>query len=156
GEDEINFEFNSHLLASAFERRMADGSSKILDLNWSPITDVGGNIVRLLVCIRDVTELRKLAAEASAQKRELEMIGEILAVEAGKFRDFVVSTIRLIDESDVLLHESLAPSQDLLAQLFRNMHTIKGNARTYGLCHLADLAHDAERSYEELRKPHPS
>lgn len=156
GEDEINFEFNSHLLASEFERRMADGSSKILDLNWSPITDASGTIVRLLICIRDVTELRKLAAEASAQKRELEMIGEILAVDAGKFRDFVVSTIRLIDESDVRLHESLAPSQDLLAQLFRNMHTIKGNARTYGLRHLADLAHDAERSYEELRKPHPS
>ncbi|MDE2600215.1 MAG: HAMP domain-containing protein [Rhodocyclaceae bacterium] len=156
GEDEINFEFNSHLLTSEFEKQMADGSNKILDLNWSPITDAAGNIVRLLLCIRDVTELRKLAAEATAQKRELEMIGEILAVDAGKFHDFVVSTIKLIDEIDVLLHESLAPSQDVLAQLFRNMHTVKGNARTYGLRHLADLAHEAERSYEELRKPHPT
>jgi two-component system chemotaxis sensor kinase CheA len=156
GEDEINFEFNSHLLASEFEKRMADGSSKILDLNWSPITDGNGTILRLLLCIRDVTELRKLAAEATAQKRELEMIGEILAVEAGRFHNFIASTIKLIDEIDVLLHESHTPSQAMLAQLFRNMHTVKGNARTYGLRHLADLAHEAERTYEELRKPHPA
>lgn len=156
GEDEINFEFNSHLLVTEFEKRMADGSSKILDLNWSPITDASGTIVRLLVCIRDVTELRKLAAEATAQKRELEMIGEILAVEAGKFHGFVASTFKLIDEMDVLLHENRAPGQELLSHLFRNMHTVKGNARTYGLRHLADLAHEAERTYEELRKPHPT
>ena len=31
------------------------------------------------------------------------------------------------------------------------MHTIKGNARTYGLLHLTHEVHDAEQSYDDLR-----
>ncbi|MET0334731.1 MAG: ATP-binding protein, partial [Rhizobacter sp.] len=36
--------------------------------------------------------------------------------------------------------------------LFRNMHTIKGNARTYGLLGLTNQVHSAEQRYDELRK----
>jgi len=36
--------------------------------------------------------------------------------------------------------------------LFRNMHTIKGNARTYGLLHLTNTVHEAEAAYDVLRK----
>ena len=32
------------------------------------------------------------------------------------------------------------------------MHTIKGNARTYGLLHLTNLVHEAEQAYDALRK----
>jgi two-component system chemotaxis sensor kinase CheA len=35
------------------------------------------------------------------------------------------------------------------------MHTIKGNARTYGLRHLTNIVHEAEQPYAELRKPRP-
>lgn len=44
------------------ERSLADGRVKVLDLNWSPIEDETGTIQRLLLCVRDVTELRRLAA----------------------------------------------------------------------------------------------
>ena len=33
----------------------------------------------------------------------------------------------------------------IVAALFRNMHTIKGNARTYSLQHLTNIVHEAER-----------
>jgi two-component system chemotaxis sensor kinase CheA len=36
--------------------------------------------------------------------------------------------------------------------LFRNMHTIKGNARTYGLLHLTNTVHEAEAAYDLLRQ----
>jgi two-component system chemotaxis sensor kinase CheA len=32
------------------------------------------------------------------------------------------------------------------------MHTIKGNARTYGLLHLANIVHEAEQTYDDMRK----
>lgn len=156
GEDEMNFEFNAHLLVGEVEKRMPDGRVKVLDINWSPISDDKGTITRLLVCIRDVTELRKLAAEAHAQKRELELIGEILGVSADKFHDFINSAIKLVDENEIILRDNASHSADAIALLFRNMHTIKGNARTYGLAHLTNLVHEVEQTYEELRKPRPT
>jgi hypothetical protein len=95
GEDSINFEFNQHLLVHETAKRMPDGRVKILDLSWSAITDETGTIVRLMLCVRDVTELRALAAETSDQKRRLEMIGEILAINQEKFHHFIESSSHL-------------------------------------------------------------
>lgn len=156
GEDVMNFAFNEHLMVGEIEKKMADGRVKILDLNWSPITDGADTTVRLMLCVRDVTELRKLAAEANEQKRELEIIGEILAVAQEKFHDFVAGSIKFIDENELLIRQHPEHHAEAIAQLFRNMHTIKGNARTYGLHHLTNVVHEAEQSYDELRKPRPA
>ena len=95
GEDCINFAFNQHLLVGEIAKRMPDGRVKMLDLSWSAITDEDDTIVRLMLCVRDVTELRKLAAEASEQRRRLDMIGEILAVSEEKFQHFIESSAGL-------------------------------------------------------------
>jgi two-component system chemotaxis sensor kinase CheA len=156
GEDAMNFEFNEHLMVTEVEKKMPDGRVKILDLSWSPITDDTDTVVRLMLCVRDVTELKALAAEAGKQKRELEIIGQILAINQEKFHEFVDSSTKFLAENKQLIDASTdargAPDAEVVTQLFRNMHTIKGNARTYGLLHLTNMVHEAEQSYDELRK----
>ncbi|MCP1572347.1 ATP-binding protein [Herbaspirillum rubrisubalbicans] len=153
GEDVMNFEFNEHLMVGEIEKTMADGSVKILDLSWSPITDEADMVIRLMLCVRDVTELRQLAAEANEQKRELEMIGEILAVAPAKFAEFISSARRFLDENEQIVHQNPQATAFAIAKLFRNMHTIKGNGRTYGLLHLANVVHHTEQHYDDLRHP---
>lgn len=153
GEDLMNFEFNEHLMVGEVEKKMADGRVKILDLSWSPITDGADTVIRLMLCVRDVTELRKLAAEANQQKHELEMIGEILAVAAPKFQEFMLTSRRFLDENEQLVHQNPQATAFAIAKLFRNMHTIKGNARTYGLLHMSNVVHDVEQHYDDLRHP---
>lgn len=153
GEDLMNFEFNEHLMVGEIEKRMADGRVKIFDLNWSPIIDENDTIVRLMLCIRDVTELRQLAAEANEQKRELEIIGEILAVSQDKFHEFIAGSLQFVDENESVIRQNTEATGFAVAKLFRNMHTIKGNGRTYGLLHLANIVHEAEQHYEALRDP---
>ena len=152
GEDAINFSFNEHLLVTEIKRRMPDGRVKVLDLNWSAITDDSDTIVRLMLCVRDVTELRKLAAEASEQKRRLEMIGEILAVSEEKFHHFIESSAGFISENERIIRQHSQANRDAIAELFRNMHTIKGNARTYNLQYLTNVVHETEQRYHELRQ----
>lgn len=155
GEDEMNFDFNSHLLPAEVQRGFAGGRSKTLDLSWSPISSEDGTVLRLLLCVRDVTEMRKLALAASAQQRELAIIGEILALEPAKFERFLDGSQRYLAEN--LQAVRCADAADASAQaaavelLFRNMHTIKGNARTYGLQQLTDGVHRVEQEYEALR-----
>ena len=152
GEDEMNFEFNSHLLATEFDKKMPDGRIKSLELSWSPICDEQNVVEKLMICVRDVTEFKRLASEASAQKRELEIIGEILAVSQEKFQEFIHSASQFVDENDEIIRRTRQRDSEIVTQLFRNMHTIKGNARTYGLLHMTSIVHETEMVYDELRK----
>ncbi|MBB5415468.1 ATP-binding protein [Paraburkholderia atlantica] len=152
GEDSMNFEFNQHLLVNEIAKPMADGRVKTLDLSWSAITDEHDVVQRLMLCVRDVTELRALAAEAGEQKRRLEMIGEILAVSQEKFHHFVESATGFISENERIIRQHHEPSHEAVAELFRNMHTVKGNARTYSLQHLTGVVHETEQRYDALRR----
>jgi len=102
--------------------------------------------------VRDVTELRKLAAEASEQKRRLEMIGEILAVSQEKFHHFIESSTGFVSENERIIRKHSEADGEAIAELFRNMHTIKGNARTYNLQYLTNVVHETEQQYQKLRQ----
>jgi two-component system chemotaxis sensor kinase CheA len=154
GEDRMNFEFNSHLLVTQLDKEFSNGRIKSMELSWSPICNADDVVEKLMLCVRDVTEVRQLAAAAGQQKRELEIIGEILAVNQEKFHEFIESAREFLAENEPLIQAVQdQPSQrtDAIGQLFRNMHTIKGNARTYGLLHLTNQVHEAEQSYDALR-----
>ena len=156
GEDEMNFAFNSHLLATEVTKTFPNGRSKILDLNWSPITDESGVTLRVLLCLRDVTELRALEAAAHEQKRELAIIGEILGVNQEKFYEFIQGSNEFLNQNDQIISEVTQETletdrTDVVNRLFRNMHTVKGNARTYGLRYLTNVVHETEQTYQDLR-----
>jgi two-component system chemotaxis sensor kinase CheA len=156
GEDNMNFEFNSHLFITEFDKHFADGRTKSLEVSWSPICNEHDVVEKLMLCVRDVTQLKLLAAEAAQQKRELDIIGQILAINQEKFHAFVDSASAFISENEQLIDgvgtQATQPvDKEIIAQLFRNMHTVKGNARTYGFMHLTNLVHEAEQMYDDLR-----
>jgi chemotaxis protein histidine kinase CheA len=153
GEDAMNFEFNEHLLVHEIEKVMPSGVKKILDLRWAPVINDEDVVGQILLCVRDVTELRKLTAQSLEQKYELEIIGEILGVTEDKFDQFMSSSIAYKLEVENIIRDNPHGGIDAINAMFRNMHTIKGNARTYGLKNLTDKVHITESVYDELRKP---
>ena len=152
GEESMMFDFNRHCLVHEFTMTLPDSRSKILELDWDPIIGENDIIEKLMVTVRDVTELRSLQAEAEKQKTELQFIGQILSVGPDKFTYFIKDATRFLDENEQLIKATETHSSDVIATLFRNMHTIKGNARTYGFMGITDVAHEAETSYDLLRK----
>jgi two-component system chemotaxis sensor kinase CheA len=152
GAGQMNYELNAHLLASGFDKTLPDGRVKSLASSWSPICDEHGVVERLLLCIRDVTEIKRLENEANTRKRQLQMIGEILAVTQEKFHAFAASARNFLEENQRLLQQASEPCANIANYLFRNMHAIKGNARAFALLELTNLTHVAEQSYDDLRK----
>ena len=152
GEDKMNFEFNTHLMVTEFDKKMPDGKIKSLELSWSPICDEKETIEKIMLCVRDVTELKQLAAEANKQKRELEIIGEILSVNQEKFHEFIDNSRQFISQNESIIKKAGKKETETVSLLFRNMHTIKGNSRTYGLLNLTNMIHETEQGYDELRK----
>jgi histidine kinase len=143
------YESNRHLLVSEMRRRRPDGALSILELNWSAIL-ADGVVEKLLVSVKDVTELRHLEQQAEEQRRDLEMIGQILALPRSTYLAFMRDTEKLIKRSELAIASSSLDPEGL-AFLFAAMHTIKGNARTYGFSFLAHSAHDAEETYAACR-----
>ena len=150
GEDHMMFDFNAHLLAKEFECEIND-KRKILSLDWNAIV-AEDEINKLMVTVRDVTLLKELEHEAANQKRELFVISQLIKVPEHKYIDFNKAAREFIAENRALIESTSDKNDDVLANLFRNMHTIKGNARTYGFIHLTDIVHDVETTYSELRK----
>lgn len=152
GEDALMFDCNRHCLIEEFNLRLAEDRIKILELDWDPIINEEDMIEKLMVTVRDVTALRGLQAEAEKQKWELEVIGQILAVSKKKFQGFIKSAYQFIAENESQVNATTEIDAEVIATLFRNMHTIKGNARTYGLSYITDVVHEAENTYDQLRK----
>ena len=156
GEDPLMFDFNSHLLVREMNLTSDDGTQKIVQLDWSPIVNQeSGTVEKVLLITQDVTQLRELEAASARQKQELDIIAKIIRIAAGKFNDFIDSTRGFIASNRSLIQHAHARDGETVDALFRNMHTIKGNARTFEFTQITDAAHCAEQSYDRLRKdPH--
>jgi chemotaxis protein histidine kinase CheA len=64
----------------------------------------------------------------------------------------MASALQYALENRTLILSDMQDRTEVLAALFRNMHTIKGNARTFDLKLITDAAHAAEQEYDRLRK----
>lgn len=152
GEDPMMFDFNSHLLVREMRLESGDGTYKTLQMDWSPILNEAGVVDKVLLITQDVTELRALEQASAQQKEELEIIGKIIRISVGKFNDFIESAAGFISANRRLISDSAARDDQVIAALFRNMHTLKGNARTFEFTQITDAAHRAEQTYDQLRK----
>lgn len=151
GEDALNFDFNRHVLLEEFDLEV-NGQSKSLSLDWNPIVDSEEVVTKLMVSVRDVTLLKQMESEAAAKKRELDMISQLLNLPADKYRRFVTSSYEFLTCNEALINDNADKKPEVVAALFRNMHTIKGNCRTFGFNYLSDQVHDAETFYAMLDK----
>ena len=59
-----------------------------------------------------------------------------------------------IEEALLLLENSPEDSGSLIADVFRSMHTLKGNSGMFGLTKVADFLHNLETLYEKVRSDH--
>ena len=152
GEDAMMFDFNGHLLAREMRLTVDNGVNKVVQMDWSPILNEQGSVEKVLMITQDVTHLRELELASAKQKEELDIIAKIIRISVGKFNDFVESATGFMSANRRLIETHATRDTEAIAALFRNMHTIKGNARTFEFTHITDAAHRAEQTYDQLRK----
>jgi predicted ATPase len=144
-------EVNWGHLVKAFERRNARGERQDLEIDWNAITDDAGEIKRMLVVVRDVTSLNELRRTLAKNARELDIVGQILDAGAKQLRVFCEAAHFALGDVRGRLRTAAVPSRETLEAALRSLHTLKGNARSLGLSHLAESVHRAEERYVELR-----
>ncbi|HET9238271.1 MAG TPA: 7TM diverse intracellular signaling domain-containing protein [Oligoflexus sp.] len=153
GEDSVAFELNQSALPTEIQRHGPQGT-QIFELDWSPVM-AGSRIEKLLLVIRDVTEIKRLRLEAEDQAAELKLIADIINVPKERFEGLMTATERLTEANrDILvrLDQLDAGSVD---RLYRNLHTVKGMMRSYQMRQITDLVHTAENRYKALKAGEP-
>ncbi|MBF0360042.1 MAG: hypothetical protein HQK49_03485 [Oligoflexia bacterium] len=166
GEDLSNFEKNKEHFVREYRKEMKDGSIKVLELDWNPIADQKNIIEKIMVTVRNVTDIRKLQAEAHKKQRELEIIAEILSISPEKFNNFLNICRQLLSENKKYLksldyqmvengEQKRSDRSDngynFLNVLLSNLHTLKGAARSHGLFGLSAATHDTEHALIDYR-----
>jgi HPt (histidine-containing phosphotransfer) domain-containing protein/PAS domain-containing protein len=153
GESAWNFEVNAHTLPTEIEQ-VLDKHHRVFDLTWNGIENSEMQVDKILVTMRDVTELRKLQERSRDQQEELEFIGEILNISSERFLRFIQSCQTFIQENSRLIHSQSMRAQnlDVLKVLFINMHTIKGAARSLYFKKMTQVFHDVEQYYATLQR----
>lgn len=149
----LNFEMNAQNLIREFVYTDPSGQDKILLVDWDPVVNEKTDIIeKILVTLRDVTELKAMEAKNKQQQRDMELISEIIEVPPDRFEHFLSSGRRFLAENERLLAHSEQPSAEVLKIIFINLHTIKGAARTYRFASMTSIVHDAEHFIASIQK----
>ncbi|MFW7377355.1 MAG: Hpt domain-containing protein [Oligoflexus sp.] len=153
GNDKMIYIANCHLLPKKMAYKDGLGTEeKIVEIDWDPIVNEQDVTKRILVALRDVTQMEKLRYKSQKQEQELEYMKEIIDVPEAKFGQFINLSLKYIDQNIELITRSDALDRIPVKTLFINMHTLKGNTRSFQLKNLAMFFHEIEQSYAEVEK----
>lgn len=131
------------------------GVTRFLDFNFLRVMDEEGESVEgVLVSVADVTNEIRLQAQMQKDKeqhdRQIEMIGYLLNADAKQIGRFMNETkVRLERMNDILRssgHELRAKAE----QLYREVHSLKGDASAVNLGALIGLAEKQEERLKQI------
>jgi hypothetical protein len=148
GEPSLVYELNAHLLPRQAILHMEAGE-KHLSMDWDAVVDEGSDrIVRILLVLKDVTEVRKLEEARQKQDKEIAIIGQIVKIDEVKYLEFLrLAEAYLIEAASILVQmtHSVPPFiNEQKDQIYRLLHTVKGLSRTYMMTEISDAVHIAE------------
>jgi signal transduction histidine kinase len=153
GEDPVGFELNAANLVHELEFVMPGSQeARTLQIDWNPMLNKEQTVEKVLVSIRDVTDLRLLEAQTQRQEEDMNVIMELIQIPEDRFHRFIERTLAYLQESRTIIQDGRQVRADIIKRLFVNMHTIKGVARTYYLGALSSASHEAEQYYAALQK----
>ncbi len=119
----------------------------------------GDSVSKVMAIIRDVTEATELAAEMERVKErsqsEMQMFYRILRIEPAMFIEFLSSLEDNISKINSILEHETGDHSEMLQEIFRYVHAIKGDANLFELDFLAQKAHTFETRIEDLLNKKP-
>ncbi|MDQ3233868.1 MAG: hypothetical protein M3Q07_18785, partial [Pseudobdellovibrionaceae bacterium] len=144
------WELNAHSLPQEFMRVEIDGSQQVFAVEWHPIVNRQGLMDRVLVTLRNVTEIRALQASQRKDQQAFTLLLEIVQISPDRFRDFVVQSHEILKQANIDSAAVTAEWALLLRKFLMRLHTWKGLSRSLGLKILAAHIHEVEQSLIRL------
>ena len=150
--DVLNYEINLGAMPRSFSVPTTASEERYFETDCNPILDSEGVVKKLLVAIRDVTEIKRLEAINRKNTQEHGRLLQIIEIPELKFRRFKKGVDELMQEGQTILASSERYNAEQLRHFYVAMHTMKGTFRTFGLLDMAEQVHHIEDSIQLNRK----
>ncbi|HYX32544.1 MAG TPA: ATP-binding protein [Oligoflexus sp.] len=149
-EDILVWELNAPAFPRFFYLKDKAGE-RAIEAEWTPFLDENARISRVLLTLRDVTEILQYRRDAQAREEEWQDLMQLVRVPSRKFRIFMEHSLHLLEFWETSLKQET--SAEAFKVCLRHLHTLKGNARTLGLRRLSGALHKSE---EQLLQAQPT
>lgn len=131
--------------------------NRYLDFKFSRVYE-GKNIVHILVNVNDVSDAvyleQRLEKERSQNDMQIEMLTTILNVKPKVINEFIINTKQHIEKINNILKNPGSSQYELegkLNAIYRDMHSLKGEASALKLHSFTKIASDAEDKLQALQ-----
>lgn len=152
---------------------LAEEEKRYVRISYQKVFDKSGELSKIMALAQDITEARRIERIVAEEKERHEnevktilgLVNNLPEVIQDFFHDLETRMASLKTKVEELREESERaraqypdgkrldiPAEDI-AVIFRDLHTIKGNAGTYGFDMITKLAHHAEEQLEALKPP---
>ncbi|WP_227431316.1 Hpt domain-containing protein [Psychrobacter sp. I-STPA6b] len=129
---------------------------RYLDFNFMRVMKQE-EVDRVLVSVRDVSEAvhleQQLSKEQAQNSRQMQMISNLLSVDAKLLNQFMMTTYQRLNNINDILKKSGSKAtmmQKKAQEIFRQVHSLKGEASALKLTTFVDLAHQTEEQVKPL------
>lgn len=136
------WELNLPNLPQEFTRLEGD-VEQTFTMEWHPIVNRDGLVDRVLVTLRNVTEIRGLQASLRKDQEAFSCLLEIVQIAPDRFRDFMLQSQDMIRRAQFDAHE--LDFVLMRRKVLMRLHTWKGLARSLHMKSLTSRIHDAEQ-----------
>ncbi|MEE2743283.1 MAG: 7TM diverse intracellular signaling domain-containing protein, partial [Bdellovibrionota bacterium] len=137
-----------------------EAEDKILKLAYNPLWNSDEYLERIMFVVEDITEIEKLEKEMNEQKtaasKNIQMLQEMASSNKEDLGMFFTNAIKLAGgaiESTKEYRSNIPEKENFpeLEGLFRNLHTLKGNSRIFGLSLISTMVHHLETKVTEFK-----
>jgi len=144
GKRKVNEEVMDVLLAGS------DRLKELLEKIEEEKTDEGIDVEDLVTSVQNMLEMPEEAALSEVAVKDTGPV----EVDPELFKDFLIETQELLEglEEHLVELEAKPDDPELLNEIFRTFHTIKGTAGFLGFSRTSELAHRAEEVLDRLKK----
>jgi two-component system chemotaxis sensor kinase CheA len=147
--------------------------SKLVEFDYQRILDKNNKLSKLMILARDITEEHHREMEIKEQRvrheNEMNTVLGIVNTPPEEIKEFIADVETRLKRLNATLKFHLQGVEKMRAEypegttciinknqideLYRDIHTLKGNAGSYGFELMSTLAHEMEDSLDALREP---
>ena len=145
------------MIQDEYQLQRSDGRVSELRIEFEPIRE-DQRIKRLMVLVEDLTEKHALQRAIDAKQQEidesLDHLSELAKLDPELYEAIFEEAFDIIGRATISLTK-LQDAEDpsgSIDSMFRDMHTLKGNAMSFGMVRVAAKAHWVEDAFSQLRE----
>ena len=154
GDDEFQFSIIYDNLPKKIPFSTESGLEKILNISYIGLYNSDELLETIMLVVDDVTEREKLEKEINLKKQEseksIQLITEMANEEIEDIEMFLTNSQNLI-QSLIKLGKNAPTDISTIGEMFRFLHTLKGNSRIFNFNSISQLAHRTENQVTEIK-----